>query len=59
MAGEELVNYRITGVRNEEMIINVHVLSGDPVVTVIERDFNTTKEKDPKTNLVHVVVPGR
>ena len=59
VVGKDLLNYRITGDRNEEIIINVHVISGDPVVKVLEKDFNVTKEKDPKTNLIHIVVPAR
>lgn len=42
----------------EETIISIEVSEGDPVVSVTDyQKLSITKEKDPKTNNIHIVIP--
>ena len=45
--------------KNEEVIISVNVMEGDPVVTVSDfTGLKVTKDKNPATNMVHIVIPA-
>lgn len=55
----EMNKYSITSVKNEEVIISMNVLEGDPIVRVSDTNsYSVEKEKDPNTNMIHVIVPA-
>lgn len=56
----EVNKYTITSVQKEETIISIEVTEGEPVVSVVDYgDLHITKEKDPKTNNILIVIPPK
>lgn len=56
---KEVNKYSITSVKNEEVIISMNVLEGDPVLHVSDTNaYSVEKEKDPNTNMIHIIIPA-
>ena len=60
MEPEEENRYTLTGTKNEEIVINVQIISGDIKVDVHDFEkISITKSNKPGSKNIHIVIPPK